>query len=62
MPRIERFTFVVNELERKMISQIARELQRSESDAVRFLIISKANELNNRNRNKGDKKQEASDD
>ncbi len=62
MPRIERFTFVVNELERKMISQIAKELQRSESDAVRFLIISKANELINRNRNKGDKKQEASDD
>lgn len=63
MPRIERFTFVVNEEEREMISQIAQELQRSDSDAVRFLIISKAKELNEGNRDKGIKKNNgASDD
>jgi hypothetical protein len=45
MPRIERFTFVINEEEREMISLIAKELHRSDSDAVRFLIISKAKEI-----------------
>jgi len=52
MPRIGRFTFVLNAEEREMISQIAKELQRSDSDAVRFLIISKAKELNDVNLNK----------
>jgi len=51
MPRIERFTFVVNSEEREMISKIAKELQRSDSDAVRYLILSKAKELNEENQN-----------
>ena len=46
MPRIGRFTFVVSSMERELISQIAKELRRSDSDAIRFLVISKAKELN----------------
>jgi hypothetical protein len=46
MPRIGRFTFVVSNFERELISQVARELRRSDSDAMRFLVISKAKELN----------------
>ena len=58
MPRIERFTFVVNEEEREMISQIARELQRSDSDAMKFLVISKAKELKEYIQGKSSKKEE----
>ncbi len=38
MVRNERFTFVVNEIERGMIVELARRLNRSESDAVRMVI------------------------
>ena len=33
------FTIRVNRAERKMISQLAQKLQRSQADAVRFLIL-----------------------
>ncbi len=46
MPRIGRFTFVVSNFERELISQVARELRRTDSDAIRFLVITKAKELN----------------
>ncbi len=38
MRRKDRFTFVCNENERRAIERLAKRLQRSRSDAVRFLI------------------------
>jgi uncharacterized protein (DUF1778 family) len=39
MSRDERFTFLVNRDERELISALAEHLQRSQSDAVRFVIV-----------------------
>ncbi len=38
MSREDRFTFIVNDAERQMIAQLADYLQRTQSDAVRFVI------------------------
>lgn len=40
MARYERFTFLVNKDERKMIEELASRLQRSQSDAVRVVLRS----------------------
>jgi hypothetical protein len=45
MARIERFTFLVNSDERLLIERLAKTLQRSQSDAVRFVVNAAAKEL-----------------
>lgn len=45
MARYERFTFLVSHDERELIASLARSLQRSQSDAVRWLVINAAKEL-----------------
>jgi small subunit ribosomal protein S20 len=40
-----RFTFLVNPDERRLIASLARHLQRSESDAVRFVVLEAARAL-----------------
>ncbi len=45
--RKERFTFLVNESERELIVVLADRLQRSQSDAVRFVVVEKAKKLLN---------------
>ena len=45
MPRIDRFTFLVTEQERQAIAELATRLQRSQSDAVRYVVILAAQEL-----------------
>jgi hypothetical protein len=43
MARYERFTFLCNPLERQKIKELAAILQRSQGDAVRFLVMNVAN-------------------
>ena len=43
--RKERFTFLCNERERKLISVLAERLSRSQGDAMRFLVRIAAEEL-----------------
>jgi len=38
MARLIRFTFLCNEFERTLIDQLADQLKRSRSDAVRFVV------------------------
>ena len=38
MSRYKRFTFLCNPNERRMIAFLARQLQRSQSDAIRYII------------------------
>ena len=45
MPRYERFTFLCNQGERRAIAELAARLQRSQSDAVRFIVIETAKQL-----------------
>jgi hypothetical protein len=45
MARFERFTFLCTENERDLIALLARQLQRSQSDAVRFVVINAAKEI-----------------
>ena len=45
MARYERFTFICNDNERKAIATLAKRLQRSQSDAVRFVVIEAAKQL-----------------
>ena len=45
MPRYERFTFLVNRDERRVLEALAQRMQRSQSDAVRLLIREAAREL-----------------
>lgn len=42
MARYQRFTFLCNRDERKIIAEIADKLQRSQSDAVRFVVLNAA--------------------
>lgn len=42
MPRDERFTFLCNNDERHLIAELAHKLQRSQSDAVRIVIVAAA--------------------
>ena len=44
--RNDLFTMRVNDAERKMIAALAEHLQRTQSDAVRFIIRGAAHELN----------------
>ncbi len=45
MARYERFTFCVNKDERRLIAVLANQLQRSQSDAVRFVVLKATREL-----------------
>lgn len=45
MARDRRFTFVCNDDERRVIESLASNLQRSQSDAVRWLIVQVAGDL-----------------
>jgi hypothetical protein len=45
MARDERFTFLIDRDERRMITALARRLRRTESDAVRFVVIEAARAL-----------------
>ena len=45
MRRRSLFTFRINNYERTMIKALAEQLQRSQSDAVRFIVINAAREL-----------------
>jgi hypothetical protein len=45
MAREDRFTFVVSAEERKLIASLARRLQRSEGDAVRWVVMDFARAL-----------------
>jgi uncharacterized protein YcaQ len=45
MRRKDTFTFRVNETERQVIEQIADKLERSQSDAVRWLIRESARQM-----------------
>ena len=45
MARFERFTFLVDTKEKRMIADLAKRLQRSRSDAVRFVVVNAASEL-----------------
>ncbi len=45
MARYERFTFLCNDNEKKIIADLATRLQRSQSDAVRFVVIEAARQL-----------------
>jgi hypothetical protein len=45
MARYQRFTFLVNRDERRMITDLAQRLQRKEADAVRFVVLEAARAL-----------------
>jgi len=45
MARYERFTFLCDVNERRAIADLAARLQRSQSDAVRFVVIEAAKQL-----------------
>jgi hypothetical protein len=45
MARYERFTFLCDPNERKAIAALAERLSRSQSDAVRFVVIEAAKQL-----------------
>ena len=45
MARFERFTFLCDASERRAIAELASRLQRSQSDAVRFVVIEVARQL-----------------
>jgi len=45
MNRWDTFTFRVNQDERRLIAFLAEKLQRSQSDAVRFVVINAARKL-----------------
>jgi hypothetical protein len=45
MARYGRFTFLCNDNERRAIVDLAARLQRSQSDAVRFVVIEAAKQL-----------------
>lgn len=45
-PKNNRFTFVVNKKELELIRSLAENLNRSKSDAVRFVVTEAAKQLN----------------
>ncbi len=45
MARYERFTFLCDLSERRAIADLAAKLQRSQSDAVRFVVIEAVRQL-----------------
>jgi hypothetical protein len=46
MARIERFTFLIDKDERRLIRELTQHLQRSESDTIRFIIFNAARSVN----------------
>ncbi len=62
MARLKRFTFLCDDQERKLVRPIADRLNRSQSDAMRFLIRQTALELGIRTRALWDKQQCDADD
>lgn len=44
-PKINRFTFVVNKKELELIRSLAENLNRTKSDAVRFVVTEAAKQL-----------------
>ena len=51
MARYERFTFLCNEYERRLIKKLAKKLQRSQSDAIRFVVVNATKELEKQEHN-----------
>jgi len=47
MARLDRFSFLCDKVERQLIADLALKLQRSQSDAVRFVLINAVSELMN---------------
>lgn len=45
MARYNRFVFLVDKHERRMISEMAQRLQRKDADAVRFVVLEAARAL-----------------
>jgi uncharacterized protein (DUF1778 family) len=45
MQRVTQFAFRVNDNERRAITDLAARLQRSQSDAVRFVVVEAAKQL-----------------
>jgi hypothetical protein len=45
MARYERFTFLCDKDERRLIVTLAERLKRSQSDAVRFVVVTAVREL-----------------
>ena len=45
MARYTRFTFLCDDNERKMVAAIADRLQRTQSDAIRWLVINAAEQM-----------------
>jgi hypothetical protein len=45
MARCERFTFLCDESERRAIADLAARLKRSQSDAVRFVVVEAAKQI-----------------
>ena len=45
MPRIDTFTFRVNDHERQLLERLATKLERTQSDVVRWLVRSAAEQL-----------------
>jgi hypothetical protein len=45
MARDERFTFLIDRDERRMITALAQRLRRTESDAVRYVVLEAARAL-----------------
>ena len=45
MPRYKRFTFLLNQSERAEIAKLAERLSRSQSDAVRFVVLEAARQM-----------------
>jgi hypothetical protein len=46
MTKTNRFTFRATDADRQAVATLAAKLQRSQSDAVRFLVVTAARELN----------------
>ncbi len=53
MARYKRFTFLCDQDERRLIALLATKLDRTQSDAVRFVVISLAREMNSDELNAG---------
>lgn len=54
--RVERFTFLCNRDERALVAVLAKQLQRSQSDAVRFVVVNAVRELTALESNQGESK------
>ena len=52
MARYERFTFLCDRQERILIAKLAERLQRSQADAVRFVVVNAVRELETQEQNR----------